>query len=141
MQILTALLAGLIFGAGLVLSGMANPAVILGFLDFAGTWNPTLLFVVVGALAVVIPGYKWLKDRTTVFAEDQKLPVESGIDIALIAGSILFGVGWGLAGLCPGPALAMFGIQPGTALVFVASMTVGMALTRTVYRFIIRVRA
>ena len=141
MRIVSALLAGLIFGTGLALSGLANPAVIIGFLDFAGAWNPTLLFVALGALAVVIPGFKWLKDRTTVFAEDQQLPAESGIDIALIAGSILFGIGWGLAGLCPGPALVMFGIQPATALVFVASMTVGLALVRSVYRLISRVRA
>lgn len=141
MRIASALVAGLIFGAGLALSGMANPAIILGFLDIAGAWDPTLLFAALGALAVVIPGFKWLKDRTTVFAEDQQLPAESGIDFALIAGSILFGIGWGLAGLCPGPALAMFGIQPATALVFVASMTVGLALVRAFYRLISRVRA
>lgn len=141
MQIVSALLAGLIFGGGLALSGMADPAVVLGFLDFAGAWNPTLLFVAIGALAVVIPGFKWLKDRTTVFAEEQQLPAERGIDVALIAGSILFGVGWGLAGICPGPALAMFGIQPATALVFAASMTIGMGLMRSIARLISRFRA
>lgn len=132
MQIGSAFLAGLLFGAGLALSGMVNPAIVLGFLDVAGDWNPALLFVMAGALAVAIPGYRWLKGGKPVFADMQHVPTRRDIDVALVAGSMIFGVGWGLAGICPGPALAMIGIEPGTALIFVASMTVGMALLRTV---------
>lgn len=130
MTVITALLAGLLFGAGLTLSGMVNPAVVLGFLDISGAWNPALLLVMVGALAVALPGYWFLKGRKPVFAEKQLVPVRRDIDRPLIVGSLIFGLGWGLAGICPGPALTMFGIRPDMAFIFVAAMTVGMMLSR-----------
>jgi uncharacterized membrane protein YedE/YeeE len=130
MKVVTALLAGLLFGAGLTISGMVNPAVVLGFLDVAGTWNPALLLVMVGALAVALPGYWLLRGRKPLFAEKQLVPTRRDIDTSLIVGSLIFGVGWGLAGICPGPALTMFGIRPDMAFIFVFAMTVGMMLSR-----------
>lgn len=130
MTVVTALLAGLLFGAGLTISGMVNPAVVLGFLDIAGAWNPALFLVMVGALAVALPGYWLLKGRKPLFAEKQLVPARRDIDRSLIVGSLMFGVGWGLAGICPGPALTMFGIRPDMAFIFVFAMTVGMMLSR-----------
>jgi uncharacterized protein len=130
MQILAALLSGLLFGAGLTISGMVNPTIVTGFLDIAGDWNPALALVMIGALAVAFPGYWLLKGRKPVFAEKALVPTRQDIDPPLMAGAAIFGVGWGLAGICPGPALTMFGIQPGPALVFVAAMTVGMLASR-----------
>jgi uncharacterized membrane protein YedE/YeeE len=128
MRVLSALLAGLLAGTGLTISGMVNPAVVLGFLDITGDWNPALLFVMVGALAIALPGYWLLTRRKPVFAERYFLPERRDIDMPLIAGAAIFGVGWGLAGICPGPALTMFGIRPLDALIFVAAMTAGMFL-------------
>jgi uncharacterized protein len=130
MMIISAAISGLLFGAGLTISGMVNPVVVLGFLDITGMWNPALLFVIVGALAVSLPGYWLLKGRKPRFAEKQLVPTRRDIDRPLIAGSTIFGVGWGLAGICPGPALTMFGIRPDMAFIFVAAMTVGMMLSR-----------
>lgn len=130
MQILAALLAGLLFGGGLTISGMVNPAIVVGFLDIAGDWNPALALVMIGALAVAFPGYWLLKGRKPVFAEKALVPDRRDIDAPLIAGAAIFGLGWGLAGICPGPALTMFGIAPGPALVFVAAMSVGMLAWR-----------
>jgi uncharacterized protein len=136
MQILAALLAGLLFGAGLTISGMVNPAIVVGFLDIAGDWNPALALVMIGALAVAFPGYWLLKGRKPVFAETALVPTRRDIDAPLMAGAAIFGVGWGLAGICPGPALAMFGIAPGPALTFVAAMSVGMLLSRLASGFL-----
>ncbi len=126
MNILVAALAGLIFGAGLTLSGMVNPAVVLGFLDLTGNWNPALLFVMVGALAVAVPGYQLLKGKRPVLAEAQAVPTRTDIDKPLLLGAAIFGLGWGLAGICPGPALTMLAIKPATAALFIVSMTAGM---------------
>ena len=126
MNLLVAAFAGLLFGAGLTLSGMVNPAVVLGFLDLTGNWNPALLFVMVGALAVAIPGYQLLKGRRPVFAEAQSVPTRTDIDTPLLLGAAIFGLGWGLAGICPGPALTMLAIKPATAALFIVSMTAGM---------------
>lgn len=130
MRIVTATLAGLLFGLGLTLSGMVNPAVVLGFLDIAGEWNPALLLVMAGALAVALPGTWLLSGRKPLFAERQMLPARRGIDAALVTGSVIFGLGWGLAGVCPGPALAMFSIRPDMAVLFVVAMTFGMLAGR-----------
>lgn len=130
MMILAALFSGLLFGAGLTISGMVNPAVVLGFLDIAGAWNPALLLVMAGALAVALPGYWLLQGRKPLFAEKQLVPTRRDIDAPLIVGSTIFGLGWGLAGICPGPALTMFGIRPDLAFIFVSAMTVGMMLSR-----------
>lgn len=127
MNFVVSLAAGLIFGIGLILSGMADPAKVLNFLDVAGTWDPSLAFVMAGAIAVAAPGY-WLvgKRERPLFDLRFHLPSLSSIDWKLITGSILFGVGWGLAGFCPGPALVSLGIgAPGT-LTFVATMLLGV---------------
>lgn len=126
MNILVAAFAGLVFGAGLTLSGMINPAVVLGFLDLTGSWNPALLFVMVGALAVAVPGYQLLKGKRPVLAEARAVPTRTDIDKPLLLGAAIFGLGWGLAGICPGPALTMLAIKPATAALFIVSMTVGM---------------
>lgn len=126
MNILVAAFAGLVFGAGLTLSGMVNPAVVLGFLDLTGSWNPALLFVMVGALAVAVPGYQLLKGKRPVLAEAQAVPTRTDVDKPLLLGAAIFGLGWGLAGICPGPALTMLAIKPATAALFIVSMTVGM---------------
>ncbi len=128
MTIIMATLAGLLFGAGLTLSGMVNPAVVLGFLDLAGNWNPALLFVMIGALAVALPGYWLLQGRKPVFAAEQIVPTRRDIDRPLILGAVLFGVGWGIAGICPGPSIALFGIKPVSAAIFVLAMTAGIYL-------------
>lgn len=134
MQIVIAFLAGLLFGGGLTLSGMVNPAVVLGFLDVAGDWNPALLLVMTGALAVSLPGYWLVRGKKPVFAEKQLVPDRRDIDAPLVLGAVLFGIGWGLAGICPGPAFTMFGIRPLTALIFVAAMTAGIFLLRLAQR-------
>lgn len=130
MKALTALFSGILFGVGLTISGMVNPAVVLGFLDIAGNWNPALLFVMIGALAVAMPGYWLLKGRKPVYAEAQQVPDRRDIDWPLVLGAVLFGMGWGIAGVCPGPAIALLGIAPVSALIFLASMTAGIYLAR-----------
>lgn len=130
-RLLAAFAAGLLFGAGLALSGMTDPAVVLGFLDIAGVWNPTLAFVMGGALAVTFVGYRMVLGRGRAVLEPRlALPTARAIDAPLVGGAALFGVGWGLAGYCPGPAIAsLAGAQPGT-IVFVAAMLVGMVAAR-----------
>jgi uncharacterized membrane protein YedE/YeeE len=130
-RLLAALAAGLLFGAGLALSAMTDPAVVLGFLDVAGAWNPTLAFVMAGALTVTLVGYRIVLKRGRAVLEPRlALPTARAIDAPLVGGAALFGVGWGLAGYCPGPALAsLAGAQPGT-IVFVAAMLVGMVAAR-----------
>jgi len=134
-RMLAALAAGLLFGVGLALSGMTDPAVVLGFLDIAGAWNPTLAFVMAGALAVTFAGYRLVLPRGRAVLEAKlALPTARAIDAPLVGGSALFGVGWGLAGYCPGPALASLAAgQPGT-IVFVAAMLVGMVAVRLLRR-------
>ncbi|MDX5366482.1 MAG: YeeE/YedE family protein [Alphaproteobacteria bacterium] len=124
--VLAAFAAGAIFGLGLVISGMANPAKVLGFLDIAGNWDPTLAFVMGGAILVAFPAFQWGTRRAKpMFAEKWSLPDRSDIDARLLAGAALFGIGWGIAGFCPGPALAAIGIVPIEALIFAASMIAG----------------
>ena len=115
-RLLVSLIAGTLFGAGLVISDMVNPARVLGFLDFAGQWDPTLAFVLGGALAVSIPGYWMARRRRT------------DLDKRLVVGAILFGLGWGLVGFCPGPALAALGTGDAKAFGFLAAMAAGMWL-------------
>ncbi|MEM8743351.1 MAG: DUF6691 family protein [Pseudomonadota bacterium] len=134
MIILVAAIAGVLFGTGLTISGMVNPAVVLGFLDLSGAWNPALLFVMVGALAVAIPGYQLLKGRRPVLAEKQLIPTRSDIDAPLLLGAAVFGVGWGLAGICPGPALTLLAIKPATAALFIVSMSAGMLVALYIRR-------
>jgi uncharacterized protein len=127
MFIFSSLLAGLIFGMGLVLSGMANPAKVLGFLDLAGAWDPSLILVMGGAISVAFFAFVLARRRTvSLIGADMKLPTARHIDRRLVVGSILFGVGWGVAGFCPGPALVAMGMGQPKALVFVTAMLVGM---------------
>jgi uncharacterized membrane protein YedE/YeeE len=128
---LVALASGLLFGVGLALSGMTQPQKVLNFLDVTGTWDPSLALVMGGALAVSAVGHQLARSRRApLLAPQFPQPATAGIDRSLVLGSSLFGVGWGLVGLCPGPALANLA-QPATStLVFVASMGVGMALFR-----------
>lgn len=127
MHALTALLAGLVFGLGLLVSGMANPAKVLGFLDLAGAWDPSLAFVMAGAIGIGTIGFSLAGQRPLSWLGSQmKLPTATKIDRRLILGGALFGIGWGLAGFCPGPALTALGMGEAKAIVFVVSMLAGM---------------
>jgi 2',3'-cyclic-nucleotide 2'-phosphodiesterase (5'-nucleotidase family) len=126
-----ALVSGLLFGSGLALSGMTNPQKVQNFLDFAGTWDPSLAFVMGGAVAVSALGHQLGRRRSAPFVDERFAPLSSAsIDGSLLVGAALFGIGWGLVGLCPGPALANLAQPAGPTLVFVASMLTGMALFR-----------
>jgi len=129
MFVLTSLLAGLVFGLGLIVSGMANPAKVLGFLDLAGRWDPSLALVMAGAIAVGSVAFLLAKNRTrSLLGAEMKLPTASHIDRRLVVGSALFGMGWGIAGFCPGPGLVALGMGESKALVFVAAMLAGMVM-------------
>ena len=129
MAVVTSLLAGLVFGIGLILSGMADPGKVLGFLDLTGLWDPSLALVMVGAIAVGLLAFAVARRRTkSLLGLDLELPTARHIDRRLVGGSLLFGVGWGVAGFCPGPALAALGRGELKAAVFVAAMLVGMGL-------------
>jgi len=128
-SVLTSLLAGLVFGLGLILSGLADPRKVLGFLDLAGAWDPSLALVMGGAIAVGLIAFAVAKRRTTsLLGLSFKLPTASHIDARLVGGSLLFGAGWGLAGFCPGPALVALGMGEVKALVFVIAMLLGMSI-------------
>lgn len=129
MFILSSLLAGLVFGLGLIVSGMANPAKVLGFLDLAGSWDPSLALVMGGAILVGFFGFLSAKKRSTsLLGAAMKLPSSRQIDKKLVIGSLLFGAGWGLAGFCPGPGLVALGMLEPKAAVFVLAMLAGMAV-------------
>ncbi len=122
-------LSGLLFGIGLIVAGMANPAKVLGFLDLAGRWDPSLAFVMGGAIAVGLIAFNIAnKRRTNLLGGPMQLPTRRDIDAPLVWGSAMFGAGWGLAGFCPGPALTALGAGSSQALTFVAAMLVGMGL-------------
>lgn len=126
---LAAFLAGLLLGSGLIVSGMSQPAKVLGFLDVTGAWDPSLAFVMAGALAVAFPAFAWTRrHRCTVSGGPVALPTGKGIDRRLVAGSLVFGVGWGLSGLCPGPALVSLGFGSLPGLAFVIAMILGQRL-------------
>jgi uncharacterized protein len=129
MTMFTSLLAGLVFGLGLIVSGMANPAKIHGFLDLAGRWDPSLAFVMTGAIAVGVIAFAMANKRTvSLIGAEMKLPAARHIDRRLVVGSALFGIGWGVAGFCPGPGLVALGMGEAKAVVFVAAMLAGMAV-------------
>jgi uncharacterized protein len=129
LRTLSAFGCGIIFGLGLAISGMMNPAKVIGFLDVAGDWDPTLVFVMGGALLATMPAYRViLARRRPVLANGFSLPTKKSLDAPLIWGSALFGVGWGLVGFCPGPAVAAIGTGLPAVLGFVAAMVAGMAL-------------
>jgi uncharacterized membrane protein YedE/YeeE len=130
-SVLVPLASGTIFGGGLALGGMTDPARVRGFLDLLGAWDPTLAFVMGGA--VLVMALAWTLQRRMlrpVFAEDFALPATRDITARLIGGSALFGIGWGIAGLCPGPGFAALAIAPGSAAIFVTAMLTGMLLAR-----------
>ncbi|MFA5663869.1 DUF6691 family protein [Castellaniella sp.] len=129
MSLFTALLAGVIFGIGLVISGMIFPAKVLGFLDLAGRWDPSLGLVMVGAIAAGSVAFAIARKRPrSALGFEIKLPANRQIDRRLIAGSLLFGVGWGIAGLCPGPALVDLGTGQFKPVVFFVALLLGMGL-------------
>ncbi|SDH03621.1 YeeE/YedE family protein [Pelagibacterium luteolum] len=126
-----ALLTGLVFGTGIALSGMINPAKVLNFFDIAGTWDPSLAFVMGGALIVTAIGYRFvLKSPRPLFDRQFHLPTRKDIDMPLLAGSAVFGIGWGIAGFCPGGSIPALGIMQTDAAIFVAAMIAGIAITR-----------
>ena len=120
-------LIGVLFGIGLIISGMTNPQKILAFLDLAGPWDPSLIFVMLGAIAVGLGGFYIVSKRTeTFFGGALHIPTRRDISRPLIIGSLIFGAGWGLAGFCPGPALVALGAGNLKALVFIVAMFLGM---------------
>lgn len=136
MTLFTSLLAGLVFGFGLIVSGMANPAKVLGFLDLAGKWDASLAFVMAGAIAVGVFAFAAARRRTTSFlGAEMKLPTSQHIDHRLVVGSTLFGIGWGVAGFCPGPGLVALGMGETKALIFVVAMVTGMGVFELIERF------
>lgn len=127
LRLLSAFTAGLVFGLGLLVSGMANPEKVLSFLDLAGHWDPSLGLVMAGAIAVALPVFSWLKGRTqSLLGLPLQIPMQHSLDRRLILGSIGFGAGWGLAGFCPGPALVVGAMGEPKAVLFVAAMSGGM---------------
>jgi uncharacterized protein len=125
--ILASFICGLIFGAGLLISGMTQPEKVLGFLDLFGAWDATLAFVMAGAVAVSAIGFALARRRAApVFAARFSWPERSDIDTPLVAGAVLFGIGWGLVGLCPGPALVNLAGLSWPIVVFVGAMVLGM---------------
>jgi len=129
LQWLTALLAGLMLGLGLILSGMANPAKVVGFLDVTGLWDPSLALVMGGGLVVGALGYRWLRARpVTLLGEPLNLQTNSVINLRLIGGSVLFGIGWGLTGICPGPGLVLLGAGLDAGIIYVLALLTGMLI-------------
>ncbi|PHQ63763.1 MAG: hypothetical protein COC10_04460 [Sphingobium sp.] len=130
-RIFLALVAGVLFGAGLTLSGMTDPTRVRAFLDLFWAWDPTLAFVMGGALLPMTVAWAIVRRRDAPIAADRfDLPEMSGINTRLVVGAGLFGVGWGVAGLCPGPAIAALALEPASAAIFVAAMLTGFALHR-----------
>jgi uncharacterized membrane protein YedE/YeeE len=129
MRLLIALVSGLVFGLGLILSGMTDPAKIKGFLDLFGRWDPSLALVMAGAIAVGVFAFAAARRRTRSWTGDaMEIPTSIVVDGRLIGGGVLFGIGWGIAGFCPGPALVALGSGLGAAWIFVIAMLVGMVL-------------
>jgi uncharacterized protein len=132
-KLLPPLVSGTLFGAGLTLSGMTDPARVRGFLDVFGAWDPTLVFVMGGAVLVMAVAWR-IRNRMgrPIFAERFSLPDRKDLDTRLTTGSILFGIGWGIAGLCPGPAVASLALSPLSVLPFVLAMLAGMAAQQAI---------
>ncbi len=131
MYIIAALAAGLIFAIGLIISGMANPLKVQNFLDLTGSWDPSLAFVMGGAIMVTLPGFYILrKQRSPVFASQFNWPTATDIDARLLSGSALFGIGWGLGGFCPGPALTALPAAATGTMLFVAAMLAGIIIAK-----------
>lgn len=129
MNALFAFAAGLLFGIGLIVAGMANPAKVSGFLDLAGSWDPSLAFVMAGAIAVGAVAFAAARRRTTsLLGAVMQLPNARQVDHRLVIGNVLFGIGWGLAGICPGPSLVLLGATIDKGVLFVVAMLAGMLI-------------
>ena len=127
MKTLTSFVCGLLFGLGLILGGMTNPAKVIAFLDLGGAWDPSLALVMGGAIAVASGAFALASRRTrSLLGAPMQLPTARDIDPKLVGGSLLFGAGWGLAGFCPGPSLVALGRAAPSALLFVGAMLIGM---------------
>lgn len=129
---LAALLSGVVFGLGLAVSGLANPDKVLQFLTLSPDWSPALLFTMGAGILVSFAGYKWVLQRGPVFEDELQLPTNNKLDRRLIAGAIIFGAGWGLAGFCPGPAIVGLSTGMIEPLIFVAALIVGSQIQRLV---------
>jgi uncharacterized membrane protein YedE/YeeE len=128
------LFAGALFGLGLAITGMVNPQKVIGFLDVAGDWDPTLAFVMGGALLVAIPAFRLIFKRPRpVLADEFELPTKKDVDTRLLAGATIFGIGWGLAGFCPGPAVTALASGLTPVFAFVAAMVMGMAVYKWIF--------
>lgn len=126
-MLIISLFCGLIFGLGLLISGMANPQKVLGFLDITGLWDPSLILVMAGAILAALLPFQWAKNQSrSLLGQTIQLPDKTQIDRPLILGSLLFGIGWGLAGICPGPAIVLLGLKQINAIYFVLAMLAGM---------------
>ena len=127
-HILVSLSAGTLFGAGLAISQMIDPSRVIGFLDIAGRWDPTLAFVMIGALSITVPAFALARKRSVspALGGTFRLPTARDIDGPLLTGAAIFGVGWGLSGFCPGPAIAALGVGPWPVAAFGVSMVTGM---------------
>lgn len=134
MRYVTVFLIGALFGLGIVVSGMGNPAKVLNFFDLAGTFDPSLIFVMAGALSVAVPGYALIfrRRQKPVFGDTFALPKAKLIDRKLVGGSAVFGIGWGIAGFCPGAAIPALGLGHASALIFVAAMLAGILVARVI---------
>ncbi len=131
MRLLILFAIGLIFGFGISLSGMINPAKVLNFFDIFGTWDPSLAFVMAGALAVTIPGYFLVQKRgSPLFGDSFHMPANRKIDKRLVIGSAMFGIGWGIAGFCPGAAVPALGLLNGQVILFLAALVTGIGCAR-----------
>lgn len=129
----SALLAGLVFGLGIVLSGMGNPAKVINFFDIAGTFDPSLIFVMAGGMLTAMAGYALVfrKMKQPLYDRKFNLPVTHQIDTPLVAGSAAFGVGWGISGFCPGGSIPVLGLGDVRIIIFVVAMGLGLALVKT----------
>jgi uncharacterized membrane protein YedE/YeeE len=135
MRLLGSLLIGLVFGIGIAISGMANPAKVINFFDIAGIWDPSLAFVRGGALIVTFFGYKYvLKSPAPFLGTTFHLPTRRDLDVRLLGGSVVFGIGWGIAGFCPGGALPALGTGVTEVFVFVAAMLAGIFVAQAIQR-------
>ncbi|WP_439141674.1 DUF6691 family protein [Planktotalea sp.] len=141
MRLVLSYLIGLVFGVGISISGMANPAKVLNFFDVAGAWDPSLAFVMGGALIVTALGYRFvLKRPSPMLATSFQLPTRRDLDMPLIGGSAVFGIGWGIAGFCPGGALPALGTGRSEVFIFVAALLVGIIAAKALQSMSLRTR-
>ena len=141
MRLVLSYLIGLVFGVGISISGMANPAKVLNFFDIAGAWDPSLAFVMGGALSVTALGYRFvLKRPSPMLASSFQLPTRRDLDMPLIGGSAVFGIGWGIAGFCPGGALPALGTGRSEVFIFVAALLVGIIAAKALQSMSLRTR-